>query len=282
MNTLDNISFQDSRSFKIFAAGDVVGRPGRRILSEVIPLLKKKGFDCIIINGENAAGGSGVTSQIANKIFSYGADVITSGDHFFKNQKILPDIHKFDCLLRPPNYPEGVPGRGYCIVQKEGDIKVAVINLLGRTFINIGDCPFEAMNRILDKLEKDVKIIIVDFHAEATSEKQAMGWFLDGRVSLLFGTHTHIPTADEKILPQGTAYITDIGMTGGHASVLGREIAPVLKRFTMQIPFRFSISEEDLICDGLIAEFDRETGKAIAIQRIQLPYTGESSGKENE
>ncbi|MCK5706138.1 MAG: TIGR00282 family metallophosphoesterase [Candidatus Aureabacteria bacterium] len=255
---------------KVFAAGDVVGKPGRRILSEVIPSLKKKGFDLIIVNGENAAGGSGITPQIADKIFTYGADVITTGDHFFKNQKILEDIDRFEYLLRPLNFPEGIQGKGFCVYGKD-NTPIAVINLLGRTFINIGNCPFEAVNKVLEKLPKDIKCIIVDFHAEATSEKVAMGWFLDGRISFLFGTHTHIPTADEKILPNGTGYITDIGMTGPLKSVLGREIKPVIKRFTKQIPVRFKIAQEDLALQGIIAEIDKKSGKTVSIQRVSIP-----------
>ncbi|MBN1522405.1 MAG: TIGR00282 family metallophosphoesterase [Candidatus Aureabacteria bacterium] len=274
--------FQYPESLKVFAAGDVVGKPGRRVLSQIVPELKKKGFDLIIANSENAAGGSGVTPQIADKLLTYGVDVITTGDHFFKNQKIFEDLDRFESLLRPLNFPEGVPGKGCCLYQMKNGEKAAVINLLGRTFINIGNCPFEAVNRALDSIPDEVKYIIVDFHAEATSEKLAMGWFLDGRVSLVYGTHTHVPTADEKILPQGTGYITDIGMTGPQRSILGRDIEPVIKRFTLQIPFRFSIAEEDLALDGLIVELDRITGKTISLSRVRFPYRENAGEREDE
>jgi 2',3'-cyclic-nucleotide 2'-phosphodiesterase len=281
LNTPNNIVFKDKGSLKVFAAGDVVGKPGRRALSQAIPRLKNAGVDFVIVNGENAAGGSGITTQIADKIFHYGADVITTGDHFFKNQNILGDLGRFDNLIRPLNFPEGVPGKGYCLVDRDGIGPIAVVNLLGRTFINQGNCPFEAAGKCVEKLKDSAKFIIVDFHAEATSEKLAMGYFLDGKISLLFGTHTHVPTADEKILPQGTGFITDIGMTGAHHSILGRKIEPVLKRFVMQIPVRFDIAEDDIITDGIIAEIDRASGKAISIQRISIPYTAQQ-GEEKE
>lgn len=253
---------------KILAIGDIVGRPGREAMRMLLPKLKQEhSLDLIIANGENAAGGSGITPKLAEELFSYGVDGLTSGDHIWKRKEIFPYLETEKKLLRPANYPLQAPGKGSMIIEKNG-IKIGVINLAGRIFMEAIRCPFVVAEEEINKLAKETKIIIVDFHAEATSEKVALGWYLDGKVSAVLGTHTHIQTADEKILPQGTAYITDLGMCGPYDSVIGRKKENVLQRFVVQVPIRFDVAKEDTHLCGVVLEIDEKSGKAVSIARV--------------
>lgn len=255
---------------KILFAGDVVGRPGRRAVAELYPDLKRKHkIDLFIINGENAAGGSGLTSNIVQDLHDFGVDVITSGDHVWKQKDVLNIIDKDTYLLRPANYPDVSPGRGSTVINSSNGIPVGIINVLGRIFMQPIDCPFKAVTREIEKISSQTRIIIVDVHAEATSEKIAMGWHLDGKATAVIGTHTHVQTADETVLPGGTAYITDVGMTGPFESVLGREVKPVLKRFITQMPSYFTVASGDIRLTGVVIDVDEETGRAREIVRIQ-------------
>jgi hypothetical protein len=255
---------------KILAIGDVVGKPGRLAVKKFVGRMKKDKVDFVIANGENCAGGSGYTESTVKELFSYGVDVITSGDHVFKKKEVLDVITKENRLLRPANYPEGVPGCGYIILPVKNDVQIAVINILGRVFLKPMNCPFKIIESIVNKVKKLTPNIIVDFHAEATSEKIAMGWFLDGKISALFGTHTHVQTADERILPKETAYITDIGMTGPIDSVLGRDINKVLDHFLTNMPAKFDMAKENIQLQGVLVDIDENTGKAKDIKRIKL------------
>jgi len=256
---------------KILCIGDIVGRPGRRVLSEKLKeLVKKYNVDCVIANAENAAGGSGLTPQIYNKLLRYGVDLITLGDHSFRKREIVETLEKNDNIARPANMSEHAAGRGFAIYKTGGGPSVAVINLIGRIFMKPADCPYNAADRLLGRLSQEADIIFVDIHAEATSEKVAMGYHLDGRVSCVFGTHTHVVTADERILPNGTAYITDIGMTGSHDSVLGRGWQSVLKSFRTQMPYPFEIATDDVRISGILVTVDTTTKKASHIERKQI------------
>ncbi|MFZ2356421.1 MAG: TIGR00282 family metallophosphoesterase, partial [Candidatus Omnitrophota bacterium] len=216
----------------ILFIGDIVGLPGREAVKGLLPVLKKEFcLDFVIANAENAAGGSGITPRIAAELFDSGVCVLTSGDHIWKKREILEIINDDSRILRPINFPQGAPGRGSGVFKTNDGQKIAVVNVQGRVFMEALDCPFKTVRQEIDSLSKEAKIIIVDIHAEATSEKVALGWYLDGKVSAVLGTHTHIQTADEKILPQGTAFISDVGMTGPFDSVIGRRIEDVLERF---------------------------------------------------
>ncbi|MFQ5952625.1 MAG: TIGR00282 family metallophosphoesterase [Candidatus Omnitrophota bacterium] len=255
---------------KILFLGDIVGQPGREITKQLLPDLKKeKKIDFVIANAENAAGGSGVTPRIADQLLESGIDVLTSGDHVWKRKEIYDYLKVSSKLIRPANYPEGSVGRGSTVVDAEGGRKVGVINLIGRVFMEAVDCPFVKAKEEVDKVRQETPIIVVDMHAEATSEKVAMGWYLDGLVSAILGTHTHIQTADEKILPNGTAYITDSGMTGPYDSVIGRKKEQIILRFLTQMPTRFEMAEGGVEMHGVIVEVDDSTGKAGSIERIQ-------------
>jgi len=250
---------------KILLLGDVVGAPGREVLAKRLPDFRiANGIDFVVINAENVVDGSGVNRPSFRALRSSGADVCTTGDHVFKRADILKlfKLHP-DEILRPANYPPQAAGRGWCV---HGD--VAVINLSGRVFMDGADDPFRVVDEILAQIE--AKIILVDFHAEATSEKRAMGFFLDGRVSVVVGTHTHVPTADEEILPKGTAYVTDLGMCGAYRSVIGRQIEPVLYRFRTKMYAPFGIADEDVRATGVVVDVDDETGRARSIERITL------------
>ena len=258
----------------ILVIGDIVGSPGRQTVKSVLPkLIKEKQLDFVVANGENAAGGSGMIPRIAEELFSYGVDVITMGDHVWKQKAILPLIEEEERLLRPLNFPPMTPGKGYVVVTLNNGLKIGVINLLGRVFMQPCDCPFRLGNEIVRKIREETSIIIVDFHAEATSEKIAMGWYLNGLVSAVCGTHTHVQTADEKVLSSGTAYITDVGMTGPFNSVLGRDVDSVLKRFVTLMPSRFTIAKEDCGLSGVVIAIDEKTGKAKSIERIARAST---------
>lgn len=254
----------------ILFIGDIVGSPGREAIKKLIPGLRKEHkLDFIIANAENAAGGSGITPAVAEELFGAGVDVLTSGDHIWKKREIFQILNQEGRILRPANFPAGSPGSGWGLFETKNGIKVGVINLNGRVFMDALDCPFKVAQAAQEALSKDTKVIIVDIHAEATSEKVALGWFLDGKASAVLGTHTHIQTADEKILPHGTAYITDAGMTGPYQSVIGRRIENVLERFLTALPVRFEVAEGDIQLHGVVVGIDENTGKAESIVRVQ-------------
>ncbi len=258
----------------ILAVGDIVGRPGRSGAVEVIEKLRKeRGVDFVIANGENAASGSGLTPKIVEKLLAGGVDVITTGDHVFRNKEIEKVIDGEPRLLRPANLLKAARGRGSGVFEGPGGVKVGVGNLQGSLFMRstpLND-PFSAADEIVNGLRDETPLIVVDMHAEATSEKIAMGYFLDGRASLVYGTHTHVQTADECIRPGGTAYITDVGMTGPHDSVLGRRVDRVLSRFTTGMPARFDVATGDVRVSGVIVTARVDTGKAVSIERISEP-----------
>ena len=249
--------------------GDVIGRPGRRAARALLPGLRQEyAIDLIIANGENAAGGIGITTQTADELFESDVDVITSGNHIWAQREIIPTLDSSPAILRPLNYPNGVPGHGYFI---RGE--AMVVNLIGRTFIGNFDCPFRAIDQLLEDLaDNKPPVIIVDFHAEATSEKVAMGWYLDGRVSAVLGTHTHVGTVDARLLPKGTAHITDVGMTGPLDSVIGDDVNTVLTRFLTQLPYRISVGKGSVILNSVLVEIEEKTGRAKHIKRIDREF----------
>lgn len=255
---------------RILAVGDIVGSVGLKKLNEVLPNLKKeKNIDFVIVNGENVAGGMGITQKDFNSIIDAGADVVTLGNHTWAKKDVFSFIEN-ERLIRPANYPKGVPGHGYGIYNCNNK-KIAVISLIGRTDINIlTENPFLEVDYILNKIKDKVNYIIVDFHAEATAEKIAMGYYLDGRINILFGTHTHIQTADERILPKGTAYITDIGMTGPRDSVIGMDINASLKRFLTTLPERYKIAEGESSFNACIFEINDEKSRIDNIERVNF------------
>ena len=262
-------------TIKILVIGDTVGKPGREACRKIIPKLRlTQGIDLVVVNGENLAGGSSITYDTAEELLTNGVDVITTGDHIFKKKEAAAVIEENPHILRPLNYPKGVPGRGSVVVTTQTGVKVAIVNLLGRVFLQTVDCPFQAMDFVLKSLKSQTKIILVDFHAEATSEKVAMGWFLDGQVSAVYGTHTHIQTADEVILPKGTAYMTELGMSGPYRSVLGRDIQQVLFKFQTQMPGPMDVASEDIRLSGALIEVDVSSGRAISIKRIHEKLNG--------
>lgn len=255
---------------RLLCVGDVVGAPGRRILSEALKVIvPQHSIDCVIVNAENAAGGSGITPAIYEKIINYGTDIVTLGDHIYRRREIIPVLETSSNIARPANLPATAPGKEFSICQTSSNHRVAVITLLGRLFMKTpSNCPFATVDRVLATLPGDVKITVVDMHAEATSEKVAMGWHLDGRVSVLFGTHTHVPTADERVLPKGTAYITDLGMTGPHDSVLGRVKESVLGALISAVPRPFDVATDDVRLCGVVVSVEATTGLATHIERI--------------
>lgn len=257
---------------RILAIGDVVGKPGRSIIVERLkPFCEKELVDAVIANGENLAGGSGITPPEAEELFKAGVDVLTGGDHIWAKKEIIPYIDRTPRLLRPANYPADQPGRGHTVFETRGGVKIGVVHVQGRVFMNTpADCPFRTARRLVEELRARTPVIVVDMHAEATSEKIAMGWWLDGQVSFVFGTHTHIQTADERILPQGTAYITDCGMTGPYESVIGRRIDRVLHRFTTGLPAHFEVATGDVRLSGALATVDSESGRALEIRRVVI------------
>lgn len=258
------------QNMKILFIGDIVGNPGRQAVKALLPVLKKEYcLDFIIANAENAAGGSGITAQVSQELFACGVNVLTSGDHIWKKREILEIIKQEERILRPINFPAGAPGSGSALFTTAGGLKVGVINVQGRVFMQPLDCPFKATHQAQEELSRHTKIIIVDVHAEATSEKVALGWYLDGLVSAVLGTHTHIQTADEKILPSGSAYITDAGMTGPLDSVIGRKTEDVLERFITAVPVRFNVATDNIWLQGVVLDIDENSGKANSITRIQ-------------
>jgi len=248
----------------ILVIGDVVGKPGRRAVNTLVPRLRQQyGLDLVIANAENAAGGLGLTLATAKELLDAGVDVLTSGNHIWAQSEIIPYLDSDMPILRPLNYPPGVPGKGYLITGQ-----TMVVNIIGRTFIGNFDCPFRAMDKLLAELEPKPSVIIVDFHAEATSEKIAMGRYLDGRVSAVLGTHTHVGTIDAQLLPQGTAYVTDIGMAGPIDSVIGDDAEAVLRRFLTIMPHRLSVGSGRTIFSAVVVGVDEKSGKATSIDRI--------------
>lgn len=255
---------------RILFIGDIVGKPGREALRLLLPgLVKKYKIDCAIANAENAAGGSGITPRIAEELFGFGLNMLTSGDHIWKRKEVLEIIDSEMRILRPANYPPGSPGRGYGTIETKKGKTLGVINLEGRVFMSTLDCPFKCAREALEELKEKTPVILVDIHAEATSEKIALGWFLDGMVSAVLGTHTHVQTADERILPGGTAYITDLGMTGPYDSVIGRKVEQILARFLTQMPVRFEMAQDNVQLHGVVLDIDEKTGKAASIERVQ-------------
>lgn len=251
---------------------DICGKPGRQAAAHLIrPLREKFGADYVIANIENAAGGFGVTPPMSEKAFSYGIDIQTSGNHIWDRQDIIPYMANHPKLLRPANFPNGTPGMGYMIDEVGGN-KIAVMNLMGRTYMKDIDCPFKTADRIVDGLPEDVKIIFIDFHAEATSEKQALAYYLDGKITALVGTHTHVPTADEHVSKRGTAYITDAGMTGPYDSIIGMQKKPSLERFLTGMPIRFATATGDVKIAGVIIKVDSDDGRALSIERFAEPF----------
>ncbi|MDX9702474.1 MAG: TIGR00282 family metallophosphoesterase [Candidatus Auribacterota bacterium] len=255
---------------KLLFIGDIVGRPGRDAVCERVPeIIKEFSIDCCIANAENAAGGSGITPKVADHLLSSGVDLLTSGDHIWRNSEIFQLIDRTDKVIRPANFLTTVPGRGSTVIKLRSGVQIGVINLLGRVFMNPIENPFQAVMREIESIKKQTSVILVDVHAEATSEKIAMGWYLDGVVSAVVGTHTHVPTADNKVLPNGTAYITDVGMVGARYSVLGRDVHAVLKHFTTGLPARFTVAEGDIVLHSVIIDIDEHTGKARDIIRLE-------------
>jgi metallophosphoesterase (TIGR00282 family) len=255
---------------KILFIGDIVGSPGREAINKLLPVLKSEhSLDFVIANAENASGGSGITYKVAQELFSSGVDVLTSGDHIWKKQDIFELINQEERILRPINYPSGAPGRGSRIFKTAKGVKLGVINVNGRVFMDALNCPFKTTALAQEELYKETKIIMVDIHAEATSEKVALGWFLDGKVSAVIGTHTHIQTADERILPQGTAFLTDAGMTGPYDSVIGRKVENVLERFITAIPVKFEVASQNIKLCGAVVDIEESSGRARSIVRVQ-------------
>lgn len=252
---------------KILMVGDVVGTSGLNFLRQSLPSLEREeGIDICIVNGENAADGNGVTAVSCEHIFTSGADVITTGNHAFRRKEAYTYYDDTECLLRPANFTDACPGHGFCVLDK-GKVRVGVVNLMGTMYLDALDNPFSKIDEILKEL-KDCKIVLVDFHAEATSEKRAMGFYLDGRVSAVVGTHTHVPTADEQVLPNGTGYVTDLGMTGPLNSVLGVEPSIVIDKFKTNMPTRFDWKKGPCELDAVIFEIDDATGKTLSVRRI--------------
>lgn len=258
---------------KILFIGDIVGNPGRRAVNEGLPdLVGKLKIDFVIANAENAAGGFGITQVIGEELFALGIHVLTSGNHIWDKKEAVAYISKENRLLRPANYPPGVAGSGSIILNSASGEKVGVLNLSGRVFMSPMDCPFRTARAEISALKKHARVIIVDFHAEATSEKSAIGHFLDGEVSAVIGTHTHVQTADEKILPKGTAFITDVGMTGPVDSIIGVKKEQIIEKFLTQVPARFETAKGETMLCCAVVEINPKTGLAVSIQRLQLNF----------
>jgi len=255
---------------RVLFVGDVVGKEGRRALTQALPaIVGGEEVDLVVVNGENSAGGLGITQRTAQDIFHAGADVITTGNHVWKKKEVYDYMEGEGRIVRPANYPPGVPGRGSVLVETKGGRPVGIVNLQGRVFMEAIDCPFRVGLAAVERLADVTRTILVDFHAEATSEKIALGWYLDGKVSAVLGTHTHVQTADERILPQGTAYISDAGMTGPVDSVIGMKREAVLARFLTGLPQPFEVASRGVELQGVLLDID-EAGKATAIRRIKV------------
>jgi metallophosphoesterase (TIGR00282 family) len=258
---------------KILFIGDIVGKPGRTAVKALLPgLIDKCKIDFVIANGENIAGGFGLTEPLVADLFRTGVHVITTGNHVWDKKDFIPYISKDNRVLRPLNYPPGAPGSGSLVLTLQSGMKVAVLNLSGRVFMSGMDCPFRTGRSEIEKLSKETKVIIVDFHAEATSEKVAFGYYVDGEVSAVIGTHTHVQTADEKVLSNGTAYITDVGMTGPAYSVIGMDVNQIIQRFLSSMPAKFETAQGTVVMSAVTLDINSQTGKATNIQRLQLTY----------
>ncbi len=258
---------------RVFFIGDIFGKPGRRLVQEKLHgLIQEYRADFTIANIENAAGGFGITPQIADELLNSEIDILTSGNHIWDKRVIVPYLLEQPRLLRPHNYPPGTPGTGIFIGDTNCGVRIGVLNLQGRVFMAPIDCPFVIGRAAVEQIRKQTPIIIVDFHAEATSEKQAFGWFIDGRVSAVIGSHTHVQTADERLLPRGTAYITDLGMAGPHDSVIGSIPDLALERFLTQIPVRLEPATANLRICGVLIDIDEETGRGLAIKRVNAAF----------
>lgn len=261
-----------AREIKVLFIADIVGKPGLEITTKLLPGIKEKyKIDLCIANGENGCEGKGLTAKLARIYYSLGIDVITSGNHIWDNRDIYDSLNTDPRIIRPLNYPEGNHGKGSTIIELADGLTIGVLNLQGRTFMFPIDCPFRKGADEIRRLQKSTNIIIVDFHAEASAEKIALGWYFDGKVSAVIGTHTHVPTADERVLPGGTAYITDAGMTGPFDSVIGLQRDLAIRRFMNQTPVRYKPATENLRFCGLVISIDRESGKATNIERLFLP-----------
>ena len=261
---------------KLLFIGDIVGKPGRKAVRYFLPRLRETlGLDFIVANGENSAGGSGITPATASEIFEAGVDVITCGDHLWDQREVVSLLNNEPRFVRPENYPEGTPGQGFCVQQIADLPPIGVLNLQGQTFMKPIENPFYAADAAVDELREQTPIILVDMHAETTSEKIAMGRFLDGRVSAVIGTHTHVQTADEHIFPGGTAFLCDAGCTGPQESILGREIEPIIQRFLTYQPQRFAVASKRVTLNGAVIDIDELSGKATSIERVSelLPDT---------
>ena len=261
---------------KLLFIGDIVGKPGRKAVRYFLPRLRETlGLDFVVANGENSAGGSGITPATASEIFEAGVDVITCGDHLWDQREVVSLLNNEPRFVRPENYPEGTPGQGFCVQQIGGLPPIGVLNLQGQTFMKPIENPFYAADAAVDELREQTPIILVDMHAETTSEKIAMGRFLDGRVSAVIGTHTHVQTADEHIFPGGTAFLCDAGCTGPQESILGREIEPIIQRFLTYQPQRFAVASKQVTLNGAVIDIDELSGKATSIERVSelLPDT---------
>ncbi|MFA5863220.1 MAG: TIGR00282 family metallophosphoesterase [Phycisphaerae bacterium] len=253
----------------IFCIGDIVGQPGRAFLANALPVLvKSHNIDFVIANAENSAGGSGLTPQIFQKLLHYGVDVVTLGDHCYKRYEIMQTLETTDRLTRPANLPPMASGKPFTVVKSRSGVAVGVATLLGRLYMKPMDCPFRVADQIVTEIRKQTPVVVIEMHAEATSEKVALGWYLDGRVSVVFGTHTHVPTADARILPNGAAYITDVGMTGPYESVLGRSKEKVIRSLITGMPNIYNIAEKDVRVAGILTTVDSNTGKAVKIEQL--------------
>ena len=254
---------------KLLMIGDVVGGPGRKMLKRALPDVRARhGIGAVVVNAENCAAGSGITAALAKEIFDAGADAITLGDHTWGQKEFAGQIGGIENLVRPANFPQECPGRGWCIVTMP-TFRFAILNLEGRVFMNPADCPFKTADRALAEIPKDVPVF-VDFHAEATSEKITMGYYLDGRVTAVVGTHTHVQTSDATLLPKGSAYITDLGMTGPYISSIGRDLAPVTRRFLTGMPARFEVATGPCVMEGAIIDFDPVSKRASSIEAVRV------------
>jgi metallophosphoesterase (TIGR00282 family) len=254
---------------KLLFIADIVGQPGRRAVKELVPQLREQyALNVVVANGENSAGGSGITVRTAEEIFAAGVDVITCGDHLWDQKEVIGLLEGERRFVRPLNYPPGTPGQGSTIFQTPGLPPMAIMNLQGRTFMAALENPFHAALAEVERLRQTTKIIFIDMHAEATSEKIALARMLDGRVSAVIGTHTHVQTADEQIFPGGTAFLSDGGFTGPHESVLGREIEPIIRRFMTSMPQKFEVAKQRILLQGAVVEIDEQTGQAKGIQRV--------------
>ena len=256
---------------KILFIGDIVGDPGRKIIARQLPgIVEEHEIDVVLGNGENAAGGFGITPDIAQELFDYGIDVITTGNHVWDKKEILQYIQSEQKLLRPANYPDSVPGRGSVVIETTKYGPLGVLQLMGRVSMPLLDCPFQVADRIIERLRRSVRVIMVDMHAEATSEKMAMGWYLDGKVSAVLGSHTHVQTADARIFPGGTAYLTDMGMTGPVNGIIGMKKEPSLERFLTRMPRRLEVAGGACMLSGAIVKVDCQSGTAMSIKRVQV------------